>query len=159
MKQLTAISLARLRAAQAGDAATTAPDPGGVGRAEPGQCAAGRGPRVRLRQLARGDDGGTALHAAAYSGSASAVRLLLDRGADVEARDATWDSTPIEWAAVGSGEQPGGNPRPDWIGTVQALLDAGASARDIALSPDDPKPPSPEVAALLRRHTSAPPRA
>ena len=108
---------------------------------------------------ARGDDGGTALHAAAYSGSASAVRLLLDRGAGVEARDASWDSTPIEWAAVGSGEQPGGNPHPDWIGTVRALLGAGASARDITLSPDDPKPPSPEVAALLRRHTSAPPRA
>jgi hypothetical protein len=35
---------------------------------------------------------------------------------------------------------------------VQALLDAGASARDITLSPDDPEPPSPEVAALLRRH-------
>ena len=101
---------------------------------------------------ARGDDGGTALHAAAYSGSASAVRLLLDRGAGVEARDATWDSTPIEWAAIGSGEQPASHSQPDWTGTVHALLDAGASARDITLSPDDPKPPSPEVAALLRRH-------
>jgi ankyrin repeat protein len=68
---------------------------------------------------ARGDDGGTPLHAAAYSGS---------------------------------GEQPASHPHPDWTGTVQALLDAGASARDITLSPDDPKPPSPEVAALLRRH-------
>ena len=99
-----------------------------------------------------GDDGGTPLHAAAYSGSAPAVRLLLDRGAGVEARDTTWDSTPMEWAAVGSGEQPASHPHPDWTGTVQALLDAGASARDITLSPDDPKPPSPEVAALLRRH-------
>jgi hypothetical protein len=101
---------------------------------------------------ARGDDGGTALHAAAYSGSAPAVRLLLDRGADIEARDTSWNSTPIEWAAVGSGEQPAGHPDPDWTATVQALLDAGASAGDITLSPDDPKPPSPEVAALLRRH-------
>jgi ankyrin repeat protein len=102
---------------------------------------------------ARGDDGGTALHAAAYSGSAPAVRLLLDRGAGVEARDTSWDSTPIEWAAIGSGEQPADCPRPDWAGAVQALLDAGASARDITLSPDDPKPPSSEVAALLRRHS------
>ena len=101
---------------------------------------------------ARGDDGGTPLHAAAYSGSAPAVRLLLDRGAGVEARDTTWDSTPMEWAAIGSGEQPASHPHPDWTGTVQALLDAGASARDITLSPDDPEPPSPEVAALLRRH-------
>jgi hypothetical protein len=78
-----------------------------------------------------GDDGGTALHAAAYSGSAPAVRLLLDRGAGVEARDTTWDSTPIEWAAVGSGEQPAGHPHPDWTGAVQALLEAGEpSPRD-----------------------------
>jgi ankyrin repeat protein len=103
---------------------------------------------------ARGDDGGTALHAAAYSGSAPAVRLLLDRGAEVEARDTSWDSTPIEWAAVGSGEQPASNPHPDWTGAVQTLLDAGASAQGITVSPDDPKPPSPEVAALLRRHDS-----
>jgi len=101
---------------------------------------------------ARGDDGGTALHAAAYSGSAPAVRLLLGRGADVGARDASWNSTPIEWAAVGSGEQAAGNPRPDWTATVEALLEAGASARDVTLSPDDPKPPSPQVAALLRSH-------
>ena len=100
---------------------------------------------------ARGDDGGTALHAAAHSGSAPAVRLLLDRGAAIEARDTTWDSTPIEWAAVGSGERPASNPHPDWTGAVQALLEAGASAQDITLSPDDPKPPSPAVAALLRR--------
>jgi ankyrin repeat protein len=104
---------------------------------------------------ARGDDGGTALHAAAYSGSAPAVRLLLDRGARVEARDTTWDSTPIEWAAIGSGEQPATNPQPDWTDAVQTLLDAGASAQDITLAPDDPKPPSPEVAALLRRHSAS----
>jgi hypothetical protein len=101
---------------------------------------------------ARGDDEGTALHAAAYAGSASAVRLLLDHGAAVEARDTTWDSTPIEWAAVDSGERPAGNRHPDWTGTVRTLLEAGASAQEITLSPDDPKPPSAEVAALLRRH-------
>ena len=105
-----------------------------------------------------GDDGATALHAAAYSGHVSAVRLLLDRGADIEARDATWNSTPIEWAAVGSGERPAGHPHPDWTAAVQALLEAGASAEDIGFSPDDPKPPSPEVAALLRRHGEPAPR-
>jgi ankyrin repeat protein len=106
---------------------------------------------------ARDDDGGTALHAAAYSGSAPAVRLLLDRGARIEARDTSWNSTPIEWAAVGSGEQPAGNPHPDWTAVVQTLLEAGASAQDISLSPGDPKPPSPEVAALLRRHGGSSP--
>jgi ankyrin repeat protein len=100
-----------------------------------------------------GDHGGTALHAAAYCGSAGAVRLLLDRGANLEARDTTWDSPPLDWAAVGSGERPRTNRRPDWIATVQALLDAGASTESITLSPDEPKQPSPEVAALLRAIT------
>jgi ankyrin repeat protein len=100
------------------------------------------------------DDRGTALHAAAYAGSADAVRLLLDRGADLAARDGTWDSPPLDWAMVGSGERPATNPRPDWIATVQALLDAGASTQDITLSPDQPKPPSPEIAALLRQAMS-----
>lgn len=99
-----------------------------------------------------GDHGGTALHAAAYSGSAGTVRLLLDRGADVEARDATWDSTPLEWAVIGSGQRPRSSPDPDWIATVRTLIEAGASTAGLALSPDDPKPPSPEVARLLRDH-------
>jgi ankyrin repeat protein len=100
-----------------------------------------------------GDHGSTALHAAAYAGSADAVRFLLDRGANLEARDPTWDSPPLDWAAVGSGERPATNPRPDWMATVQALLDAGASTAGITLSPDEPKQPSPEIGALLRRVT------
>jgi hypothetical protein len=97
-----------------------------------------------------GDHGSTALHAAAYAGSADAVRFLLGRGANLEARDATWDSSPLDWATVGSGEQPATERRPDWIATVRALLDAGASTEGITLSPDEPKQPSPEIAALLR---------
>jgi ankyrin repeat protein len=96
------------------------------------------------------DDGATALHLAAAAGSPGTVRLLLDRGADIEARDTTWDSTPLEWAIVGSGMQPGRDQDPDWPATVSLFLDAGASTDGITLSPDDPKPPSPEVAALLR---------
>jgi ankyrin repeat protein len=99
---------------------------------------------------ARGDDGGTALHAATYSGSAATVRLLLDRGAGIEDRDTTWDSTPLIWAMVGSGERPRRNPEPDWVTTVRVLIEAGASTRDVTLSPGDLKPPSPEVAAILR---------
>jgi ankyrin repeat protein len=98
----------------------------------------------------REDDGATALHAAAAAGSAATVRLLLDHGADIEGRDTTWDSTPLEWAIVGSGMRPGPGPRPDWPATVRVLLDAGAATDGIILSPDDPKPPSPEIATLLR---------
>jgi ankyrin repeat protein len=140
-----------------------AQDPGLLGRISEGQQAAaliraaetGHTPALGLMLDlgfpvgARGEDGSTALHAAAYAGSADAVRLLLDRGANLEARDATWDSIPLDWACVGSGERPATNPRPDWIGTVQTLLEAGSSTAGITLSPDEPKQPSPEVAALL----------
>lgn len=101
---------------------------------------------------ARADDGATALHAAAYGGSADAVRLLVARGADLEARDTRFDGTPLDWALVGSGEQPHSNPAPDWVDTVQALIDAGASLNEVALAPDDPKQPSPEVAEFIRRY-------
>jgi ankyrin repeat protein len=97
-----------------------------------------------------GDDGATPLHAAAYGGSADTVRLLLARGADIEATDTTWHSTPLEWALVGSGERPRKNPDPDWVATVAALIEAGADTSGITLSPDDVKPPSPRVAELLR---------
>lgn len=96
-----------------------------------------------------GDDGITVLHAAAASGSAGTVRLLIRRGADLEARDATWDSTPLVWATVGSGLNLGHDPGPDWPATVQALIDAGASTEDAWVGG---KPPSDEVAAVLRGH-------
>ncbi len=76
--------------------------------------------------------------------------VLLDRGADIEARDTTWDSSPVVWATIGSGERPRHNPRPNWVATVRTLIEAGASGEGLTLSPDDLKPPSPEVAQLLR---------
>jgi hypothetical protein len=80
------------------------------------------------------------------------VRLLLDRGAAIDARDSTWNDTPLGWAIVGSWERPTTSRDPDWIATVRTLIEAGASTEGITLSPDDPKPPSPEVAQLLRDH-------
>ena len=97
-------------------------------------------------------DGATALHAAAASGSPETVRLLLHSGADIEARDTRWDSSPLVWAIVGSGLRLGGAPHPDWPATVRDLIEAGASTEGITLSPDDPKPPSPDVAELLRSY-------
>ena len=100
----------------------------------------------------REGDGATALHAAAAAGSAGTVRLLLERGADIEARDTAWNSTPLEWAIVGSGMHLGHAPDHDWVATVRTLIEAGAATEGIVLSPDDPKPPSPEVADLLRAY-------
>ena len=100
----------------------------------------------------RRDDGATALHAAAYAGSAPVVRLLLDRGADPEAPDGQWESPALEWAVIGSGFRPTTSPHPDWITTVRVLIEAGASTQGLSLSPDAHKPPSPEVAELLRTY-------
>ena len=72
------------------------------------------------------DDGGTVLHVAAYAGSIDVVRDLVSRGANIESRDTTWQSTPLGWAIEGSGRRPTTNPDADWPGTVQALRDAGA---------------------------------
>jgi len=83
-------------------------------------CAAGD--LTVLRQLldrepelasARNEEGATALHAALAR--PDAVRLLLDRGADPNARDAGDKALPLHFAA-------GGAP----VETVRALLDAGS---------------------------------
>ena len=91
------------------------------------------------------------LHTAAYYGNAAGVRLLLAAGAEVDARDAQFDATPLAFATVGSGEQAGR--AGDWTGSVRLLIDAGASLADVWISG---KPPSEEVAELLLRHGVTP---
>jgi ankyrin repeat protein len=95
--------------------------------------------------------GEEALHNAAYWGKASIVRLLLERGADVDARDERFDGTPLAFATVGSGEQEG-TPG-EWTETVRLLLEAGARRDDAWVTE---KPPSEEVGDLLRRYGIAP---
>lgn len=95
--------------------------------------------------------GDEALHEAAYHGNAAAVAVLLGAGADVDARDGRFDSTPLAFATVGSREQAGepGN----WITTVRLLMEAGASREGVWIAG---KPPSEEVMDLLRRYGIGP---
>jgi ankyrin repeat protein len=100
------------------------------------------------------DDGATALHAAAYAGRTTMIELLLARGADVNASDGRWGSTPLAWATVGSGERPRSAIDADWAAAVRALLAAGSASHDAWI---DSKPPSEEVAAVLVDHGIAEP--
>jgi hypothetical protein len=54
---------------------------------------------------------------------------------DIEARDITWDSTPLEWAIVGSGMRLGHDPHSDWPAAVATLLDAAAYAPAVIATP------------------------
>jgi len=112
--------------------------------------AAGTGPVSLMLDLgfsarARNDLGETALHTAAYEGRAETARLLLDHGADVDARDGNFNSTPLAFATVGSGERPNGDG--DWTGTVRVLLEAGASRGGVWLTGG--KAPNRQVAEML----------
>ena len=100
---------------------------------------------------ARDELGQTALHEAAYAGHAGMVALLLERGAELDARDSRFDATPLAFATVGSGERPhtGG----DWVATCAVLLDAGASREGVWVTG---KPPSEDVAAVLARYGVTP---
>ena len=105
---------------------------------------------IDARREATDDDGATALHAAAWAGSSETVALLLERGADLTARDTRWQSQPLEWALVGSGEAPRQRP----VARLGGDRDAAARRRRLAgrshLGPDDPKQPSAAVLELLR---------
>ena len=100
---------------------------------------------------ARNGSGEQPLHSAAYTGNADLVRLLIDAGADVGGRDARFDSTPLAFATVGSGERAGQTG--DWMEVVRLLLDAGASRDGVWISG---KPPSHEVTGLLRGYGITP---
>jgi ankyrin repeat protein len=100
------------------------------------------------------DDGGTPLHKAAYAGSADVVRLLLARGADINAHDERWHSPPLDWAIVGSGTHERERPDSDFVATVKALIDAGADLTGVSWN--DQKPPSDEVASVLATYGITP---
>ena len=79
----------------------------------------GRNPNLARAQNPKAQHRGwTGLHAAAQAGHAAAVRLLLDHGADPNAREAGDNTYPLHWAAA----------RKD-VEIVRALLDAGGDVQ------------------------------
>jgi hypothetical protein len=74
---------------------------------------------------APGVDGGTALHAACWVGSASMVERLIALGrVPLDARDSTHGSTPLGWASFGSIHRCA--PRADYPAVAERLVAAGA---------------------------------
>lgn len=102
-------------------------------RALPDAAWAGNGAAVRLMldlgfdPATPGQDGGTALHCAAWQGSLDGVTAMLDHagGRDlVELRDPTHNSTPLGWCCHGSCHA--GKRRGAYADIARALLAAGA---------------------------------
>ena len=96
------------------------------------------------------DRGGlTALHWTGFHGDATTARALLAAGAPLDVRDDTHSGTPLGWALWGSvhgwHRQHG-----DYVGTVQAMLDAGATPPEVT----DALVASDEVKRVLAQHRS-----
>lgn len=74
---------------------------------------------------ARGDAGATALHWAGFHGNAEMARHILRFHPTLELKSLEYEGTALSWAVYGSGN---GWHRAtgDYVGTIRALLDAGA---------------------------------
>ena len=74
---------------------------------------------------ATGEMGATALHWAGFHGNAAMAHEILRFHPALELKSKEYSSSPLGWALFGSGN---GWHRDtgDYVGTVQALLDAGA---------------------------------
>jgi len=81
--------------------------------------------------------GMTALHIVAGQGTVDAARWLLDRGADIHARDREFDSTPLAWSARAGRDD-----------MARFLLSRGASP----VHPDDEQWATPIAWARRRNH-------
>jgi ankyrin repeat protein len=71
-----------------------------------------------------GESGSTPLHVAAWHGHVQMVQLLLDSGASVNARDATYNTSPLAWAAHGSKNCSQADE--DYCAVITTLIGAGA---------------------------------
>ncbi len=75
---------------------------------------------------ASGPTGGTALHCASWEGAVECVAAILRYPAGralIDARESTYNGTPLSWAGHGSEH---GNPDHDHAGVAKLLIEAGA---------------------------------
>jgi ankyrin repeat protein len=77
-------------------------------------------------------DGVTPLHYAALGGHPEIVRMLLARGADVNARETGFGGTPVGWALHGWGNRAVGQDGERYYSVVDALVAAGAEIGSLA---------------------------
>jgi hypothetical protein len=78
--------------------------------------------------MARGMDGGTVLHMAAWIGNTEMIRELLKRNVEIDALDLTHGSTPLGWAAYGSVHRR--RAWGDYAGAIELLVGAGANIKN-----------------------------
>jgi len=81
--------------------------------------------------------GQTGLHGAATGGYVDTVELLLKWRAPLDARDDSFDATPLGWALYGWSEGEVHDPRADYHAVVERLVDAGAPVKPAWLTRDD----------------------
>ena len=91
----------------------------------------------------------TALHWAAFHGNAEMVRELLRHYAPLDAQELEFKGTPVGWALYGS-KNGWHRAAGDYVGSVEALLAAGAKAPQLT----DDLEASEEVIAALRRQAA-----
>jgi hypothetical protein len=88
-----------------------------------------------------GDMGATALHWAGFNGNSAMAREILRFHPNLELKSKDYAGTPLSWAIFGSGN--GWNRETgDYVGTVEALLQAGAAV------PPEPESLEPSDAVL-----------
>jgi hypothetical protein len=71
--------------------------------------------------------GQTGLHWAAANAHVDTVKLLLERKAPVDARDETWENTPLAWSLYGWTNPPPGATPERYYEVVALLVAAGAT--------------------------------